>query len=139
MRIAKLTTKKKAWYQYPDDQDGARFEITVLTPGQQRGINSKVQKLVMDDGGTGSGELDAYLAGHLRAMTALTGWERVYDSDDEAVADNALKFTATNKEKLLNGIPGFEMWILGKLGELTEAYNAELEEERKNSGSSANG
>ena len=31
------------------------------------------------------------------------------------------------------------MWILGKLGELTEAHNADLEEERKNSGSSANG
>ena len=63
MRIAKLTTKKKAWYQYPDDQDGARFEITVLTPGQQRAINSKVQKLVMDDGGH-----------RVRRIGCLPGW-----------------------------------------------------------------
>jgi len=129
---------KNQWHLIPDDPDGARIEITVLEPGDDTAINSKVQKLVASDSG---GELiiDSALSGHLRAMTALTNWENFYLTREDKAAKHSAPFTAVNKEKALNKIRGLKTFILEKHAAQAQEYEAAQETARKNSLTSANG
>ncbi|MHC1788518.1 hypothetical protein [Solidesulfovibrio sp.] len=128
MRLSKLTAPKSAFHDYPGDEDGARFEITLLTPKQEREISSKAQKVVAREGG-GEMVFDTTLAGSLRASMCLTGCESLYLSPG---SDKEEKFTGTLKRKLLDEVPGFEAWVLECYGKLREQHEAEQEAERKN-------
>jgi len=138
MNVAKKTAVKKKWFDYPNDPDQARFEISVLQPVQGRKIKSQAQKYVMNENGQ-EVVFDIPYAGNLRAFAALTAWENVFADDEAAAAQKCLRFTAVNKAKLLDEVPGLEDQVLVWLKELTEEYEANLEVEEKNLSALANG
>lgn len=137
MRIVNATVKKSAWFEIEGDKDGSKFELTLLTPGQEREIASKAQRVTFKGDGGGM-EIDPVLADSLRAQMALTNWDNVFD--DEAAA-KVFNFSNVNKMKLLNnarikttdGVVDFQAWLLGKYQILKDEYDAEMEKERKNS------
>ena len=128
MRLSKLAAPKKAFFDYPGDEDKARFEITLLTPKQEREINTRAQKVIAKESG-GEMVFDTSTAGNLRASMALTDCEDLYFDEK---SDKPEKMTATVRRKLLDEVPGFESWVLECYGKLREEYEAEQETERKN-------
>lgn len=137
MRIVNAIVKKSGWFVVEGDKDGARFELTILSPGQEREIASKAQQVTY--GGSGAVmEIDPVLADTLRVQMALTGWDNVFD---DAEATKPFLFNASNKAQLLNGarIPtedgviDLTAWLLKQYQKLKEEYEAEQEKERKNS------
>lgn len=131
MIVSEETALKKKFFEYPDDPDKSMFEISVLGPAQKASIKSRTTKVVAKDGG-GEMVFDTAAAGNLRAFAAMTGWENVFATKEDKAADRCMPFTAINKRKLLDGVPGMEEWVLEKLDELTQEYEAERESERKN-------
>lgn len=129
MRFKSLTTAKKAWFSYPDDPDEARFEIGLLTPGEEKEVQGATQKLELTGGGQ-SLSMDHTRASTLRAMRALKSWENVYDDDK---GEKVMPCTDKNKLKMLHGVPGFEEWVNDKLGELASEVTKEAEADEKNS------
>ncbi len=135
MRLSKLTAPKKAFFDFPGDEDGARFEVTLLTPKQEREINTRAQKIVARDGG-GEIVFDTATAAALRASMCLTDADNLYLDDK---SEKPEKLTGSNKRRLLDEVPGFEGWVLECYGKLREEHEAEQEEERKNSSPSVIG
>lgn len=141
MRIVTATVKKTAWFEIEGDKDGSRFELTLLTPGQEREIASKAQRVTFKGGSEGGGmEIDPVLADSLRVQMALTNWDNVYE--DEAAA-KVFNFSNAHKMQMLNGaridtadgVVDLQAWLLGKYTILKDEYEAEKEKERKNSAS----
>lgn len=130
----KSKAPKSAWYPY---QDGVQFEISLLLPGQDRDIQSKTTKLVAGGKDGFVQEFDTSSASLMKAQMALTNCRGLKDEDDPDGPD--CKMTTANKLRLLNGVPGFEAWVISKYQDLEEAYRLEQEEDEKNSGSLANG
>lgn len=130
----KSKAPKSAWYTY---QDGVQFEISLLLPGQDRDIQSKTQKLVLGGKDGFVQEIDSSSGSLLRAQMALTNCRGLKDEEDPDGPD--VKMTEANKMRLLNGVPGFEAWVLSKYQDLAETYRLEQEEDEKNSRSLANG
>jgi len=135
MRLSKLTAPKKAFFDFPGDEDQAQFEITLLTPKQEREISTKAQKVIARDGG-GEMVFDTTTAGALRASMCLTDCQNLYL---DPASEKEEKLTPTVKRRLLDEVPGFEAWVLECYGKLREEHEAEQEAERKNSSTSANG
>lgn len=130
----KSKAPKSAWYPY---QDGVQFEISLLQPGQERDIQAKTQKLVAGGKEGFVQEFDTSSASLMKAQMALTNCRGLKDEDDPEGPD--VKMTTANKMRLLNGVPGFEAWVIGKYQDLEESYRLEQEADEKNSEASVTG
>lgn len=138
MRVVNATVKKSGWFVVEGDKDGSKFELTILTPGQERTIASKVQRVAYRGTDGASMEIDPVQSDTMRVTMALTGWDNVFD---DAAGTRPFLFNQENKVKLLNGariqteegIIDLQAWLLKKYQLLREDYEAELENERKNS------
>jgi len=130
MRLKSLSTLKKAFFAYPGDQDGAKFEIGLLTPGEERDIQAAANRVEMGDSGGNNVVVDFTKASFLRAARCIRGWENVFHDDK---AEKPMPCNEANKVKLLNTAPGFEAWVLEKYNELASEAAKAREEEEKNS------
>lgn len=129
MRLKSLTTLKKAFFDYPDDPDKARFEIGLLSPGEERDIQAAISKMEFGDGGNNV-VVDHNKGAFLRAVKCIRRWENVFQDED---AEKVMVCNDQNKVKLLNGAPGFEAWVIEKYNELASEVAKAKEEEEKNS------
>lgn len=139
MIISDNRVAKSKWFPIPDDPDDASIEVTVLMPGDNTKIDSKVQKLIATQNGGNELSFDIALSGQLHAMAALTGWENVYLTPEDRAAKRCAPFTAINKEKALNEDEVLKGFVLECLGSLTQEYLAAKDAARKNSSPSVNG
>lgn len=133
MIISDNRVAKSKWFPIPDDPDDANIEVTVIPPGENVKIDSKVQKLTATQGNGNELTIDLALSGQLRAMAAMTGWENVYLTPEDKAAKRCAPFTAINKEKALNEDEVLKGFVLECLGTLTQEYLAAKEDARKNS------
>jgi hypothetical protein len=129
MRLKSISALKKALFAYPDDPDKAKFEIGMLSPGEEKEVSQATSRMEMSGAGQ-TISMDYSRASTLRAMRAIKSWENVFS---DAEGNKAMACNDKNKFKLLNEAPGFEEWVLEKLNELSAEVAKAKEEEEKNS------
>lgn len=129
MRLKSISTLKKAWFVFEDDPDKAKFEIGVLSPGEEREVQSASSRMELGEAGNNL-TFDHNKASFLRAVRCIRSWDGVFQDEK---AEKALVCNDLNKSKLLNSVPGLEAWVIEKHNELTAEVAKAREEEEKNS------
>lgn len=129
MRVKKAVERKRAWFPVPGDEDGAKIEVRLLTPGEASQVLSQSlrQEFV---GGKPTQVSDTFKDMALTAFFSLCGWENVFEDED---GNKPLKFNDANKHKLLDGVDGFQGLVLDCRMKLLDETRAAAEAERKNS------
>lgn len=129
MRLKNLASEKSAWFVFTAGSESARFEIGLLTPGEERDIDSQTQRVHWDEQGR---ELtyDYNRKFFLVAMRGLLNW----DPDDVLDQhDKPMPVTDANRDVLLNTVPGFEAWVRECMAKLTTEVAKAVEADEKNS------
>lgn len=127
MKIVKSTEK---WFPIPDDPDGAEIQIRHLDPGDYRRIAERTMQsvqTVVDGEVVFENRFSPTKDASEKTKAAVIGWKNVLDADG-----NPLKFNKANLEKVIDGVPGFVVFVRGKVEELAKEAPAGIEETEKN-------
>lgn len=137
MRLQKLT---KAWFDFPNDPDGGKFEIKHLLAGEIAKIFEKTHKQGFDFREDANGELkpvpvfeiDNVMEKELTIVATIQNWENQFDENGEI-----LKCNDKNKLRICREI-GEEDWktfldfITDCRQKLSDIVKAQAEKEIKN-------
>lgn len=129
MRVKSISELKKAWFDYPDDPDKSRFEIGVLSPGEEREIQASASRVEFSDGGSHIA-VDYHRSGFLRAVKCIRNWENVFPKGGSG---KVMPCNDQGKMNILNSEEGLQSWVLERLEEISAEVAKAKEEEEKNS------
>jgi hypothetical protein len=141
LRLAKFRAAVKRTFEYPDDPDGAKVTIRLLSEGEKMEIADQATKYELEADGVssrGKATMSAsfYTERLLKMVACVDDWESVF-SDDKG--KKALACNEQNKRQVARHVKGFLNWVMEKYDELEEEHKKAQEIEEKNCESSPDG
>ncbi len=129
MKIQKDLTE---WFEIPDDEDGARFNIKYIQPGKLRAIRSKAfnatyHQTVGKKNMESRVKIDNDLITEKMFMEAVIGWENVNNADGEEI-----HCSTKHKKLIYDSVVGIDAFVMNRLDELGKKYKSKVEIEEKN-------
>lgn len=136
MRLQKVS---KAWFDYPNDEDDAKFEIKHLLSGDVSSIVSKTHKRRFEFKEDSEGKLqpmpvletDDLLDRQLTMAAAITDWENINDEEGKSLecnSDNILRLCNEQEEK---DFEKFQTFITECRNKLADLATDQAKEEKK--------
>jgi hypothetical protein len=136
MRLQKIT---KAWFDYPGDEDGARFEIKHLLAGDVAKIVGQTHKRRFEFKPDANGELkpmpvfetDDLLDKQLTLCAVIVGWKNVKDESGKTLdctEANIIRLCNETEEANHNAFVSF---VSDCRATLTETAKSQTEQEKK--------
>jgi hypothetical protein len=132
MRLSKL---EKAWFDYPDDPDNARFEIKHLLSGDLNTIQDKISKEAVEftenDQGTVETRVQLTLrqkmGEELTVCRSIVDWENIFDPEGKP-----LPCTEKNKKRLCRELPEKEWQAFLKfIADSRKALSEQIEKQQE--------
>lgn len=122
----KLQKEASAWFPFPDDPDGAEFEIKHLRSGEIASITEATHVNKYEFRQNEAGELEPVPVLELKSnrekelviVEAVTGWKNVKDADGkdlECTPENRLRLCRELEETDFNSLLNFVRNCRGKL------------------------